>query len=135
MNFPTHLVLSTAVAVPLKYAFNFENTSIFVFIVWSSFLIDIDHIFYYAIKHRTLSFKKWLEVGKKMRNKMQPGLFIFHSLEFNLLLLLFSALYPWLLIFFLGSIVHTLLDTIEHYRYHRDFKWIKKWSIFISIYS
>lgn len=133
MTISTHVLTNTAMSIPLKYTFGWSWQTIFLFVMVGGVLIDVDHLFYFAFKHKTLSPKAWASIGKKMRSKMLPGLYVFHSPEFNVLLLLFASLNPIILIIFMSNLIHLTLDIIEHYKYHKNFLWIKHWSIVYSL--
>jgi hypothetical protein len=132
MNWLTHLFTNLIIAIPLKYLFNLELNLIIIFILWS-ILIDIDHIFLFIFKYKTLNLKKIWKISKKLREKMQAELYLFHSPEFNIILLILSVFNKLALIIFISNLIHISLDTMEHYKAHRNFKWFKKWSIIYSI--
>ena len=83
------------------------------------------------MKEKLLNAKDMVN-GKKMRSKMQPGLYIFHSPEFNVILLSLSFINEIALVIFSSNLIHIFLDVIEHYKYHKNFFWIKEWSIIHS---
>lgn len=132
MNIPKHATANIITVFPLSYflGWNWKLAAIFLF---AGIAIDIDHLFFFTIKHKTVNPVKWFAIGKKMREKMQPGLYIFHSPEFNLLLAIFSYYNEIVLAIFLSNIIHLSLDIYEHYKYHKSFIWIKKWSIVYSL--
>jgi hypothetical protein len=132
MNSLKHLITGLILTIPLKYALNLSTSQIGIFIAWSV-LMDIDHIFLFIFKYKTLSYKKMLEIRRDLTGKMQAELYIFHSPEINIILLILSFFNQLTLVIFLSNIVHISLDIIEHYRYHKNFKWVKRWSIVHSI--
>ena len=91
--------------------------------------MDIDHSLFFSVKYRTVSPKRWIKVGKGFQKKMQANLYIFHSPEFNAGLFILSLLHPAFLVLFVSNIVHIYLDALDHYRYHRNFHWVKRWSL------
>lgn len=133
MNTLTHIAVNTAISFPMKYVFNCDLPTVFIFMVVGGILIDIDHLLFLTFKHKTINPKKWILIGKKMRSKMQPGLYIFHSPEFNILLLLLSLFNEIAWVVFLSNFVHITLDIVEHYKYHGNFIWMKNWSITYSL--
>jgi len=135
MNTPTHLAVNTIIAIPLHYILGLHTSSTLIFILSGGIFIDIDHIFYFAIAHKTISPRKWIAIAKTMRKKMQPGLYIFHSPECNALLFVGAFFNKIILIIFLSNVIHIVLDIVEHYCYYKNFALIKKWSIAYVIFD
>jgi len=133
MNTPTHIIANTSISIPLKYAFGWDWSTVILFAIAGGILIDVDHLFFFILKHKTVNPKRLILIGKKMRSKMQPGLYVFHSPEFNVALFLISFFSPLVLIIFLSNLTHIILDVIEHYKYHKNFLWIRSWSIIYSL--
>ncbi len=90
----------------------------------SSFLIDIDHYFYYAFKNKSLNpvnatkwfFKKrkiWLQLSPIERKKYKRAVIIFHGIEFWMLLLVLSFFNKIFVFILIGIAIHMLLDFIE----------------------
>ena len=132
MHTITHLIVNLIAVIPLKHylGWDFALTSIFVL---AGIAIDIDHIIFFIIKYKTMKPSHWIKIGKRLRSKMQPNLNIFHSPEFNAALLLFGIFNNVALVILLSNITHLTLDAVEHYYYHKNFLWIKKWSIINSL--
>lgn len=132
MNTPIHLSTNTIIGLTLYHGFNTDLKTSLTFIIWGTFL-DIDHLFYLALKYKSLNIKKWLKPWKKLRKNMQAKLYVFHSPEFNLALIILCFVNKFFLIVLLASLIHIILDIIEHYLYHRNFTWIKNWSIIYNL--
>ncbi len=132
MNWLIHLFTNLIVIVPLKNFLNLSNPYVIFFILWG-ILIDIDHIFLFIFKYKTLSIQKIWRISEKLRKKMEAKLYIFHSPEINIILLIISFFNKLALIIFLSNIIHITLDTIEHYKAHKNFKWFKEWSIIYAL--
>jgi hypothetical protein len=128
MNPPTHFGVNLIIAVPLKYVFGWDSSLLIIFIS-AGVLIDFDHIFFLIIEYPKANIKAWVSKALEMRARMQANLYIFHSPEFNLLLLILSFFNHICLAIFLSNLIHTSLDAIEHYHYHKNFSWFKRWSI------
>ena len=133
MNTLTHIIVNASISLPLKYAFGWDWSNVLIFVIAGGILIDIDHLLFFMFKHKSINPKRWVLIGKKMRGKMQPGLYIFHSPEFNILLLSLSFFSEIVLIIFLSNLIHVILDIVEHYKYHGNFLWMKSWSIIYSL--
>ena len=90
----------------------------------SSFLIDFDHYFLYILREKNLSLKRATKFFKQKRKirinmpiserrKHKRFIYIFHGIEFWLLILLlaqFSHLFYFIL---LGFLIHMILDWID----------------------
>lgn len=129
MNLPTHLITNTITGA-IFYKIDFiHSLKIYLLFIALGVLIDLDHILFLIIKYKTLSPKKLIQAGKEYREKMRANLYIFHSPEFNLFLLMLSFFNHIFLLIFLSNLMHILLDTVEHYNFHKNFKWLKEWSV------
>ncbi len=66
---------------------------------------------------------------------MIPGFYIFHSPEINFLIFVTYAFTQNSYLFFLllSNLIHLSLDIVEHYKYHKNFDFIKKWSFLIQL--
>ena len=131
MNTPTHLAMNIIISVPLKQYFGWGWGSILIFIFVGIF-IDIDHLLYFIFRYKIIKPREWLRIGKKLRVQMQARLYFFHSPEFNAILFFLSFFNHIALVILLSNIIHIFLDIIEHYRYHRNFSWMKRWSVIYS---
>ncbi len=129
MNLPTHLITNTVIGA-IFYKIEFiKSLKIYLLFIVLGILIDLDHILFLIIKYKTLSPKKLIQAGNYYRQEMQANLYIFHSPEFNFILLILSFFNQIFFLLFLSNLIHILLDTIEHYRFHKNFKWFKEWSL------
>jgi hypothetical protein len=98
---------------------NFFNLSIIFF---SSWLIDVDHYFYYIIKKRDLSIIKaydWYLRGVRKtchlplneRKKIYTGFYMFHGIEPLIILFLFGiSVSSFFTFIFIGFAFHLILD-------------------------
>ncbi len=129
-----HLIASIILAA-ICYPFFGINSAL---IIAGGFLIDIDHYFLYAIKHKDLSIKNaynYFSSLKTLKNyqRQKQGLCIFHTAEFMLLLLLLSFSSILIAILLGGVVLHVMLDLIydsqnrkELVRVHSLFFWLLK---------
>jgi len=129
MKIPTHLLANSAIASVLYFAVNINPIFPFVFTFWGGFLIDIDHLFLFIVKYKTCRIKRWIEIGNRLGDKQQAELYIFHSPEVNLVLAISSFFSQYLFWIFIGGLVHIALDIISHYSYHKNFLFLRQWSI------
>lgn len=89
--------------------------------ILASVFIDIDHIFL-LYREKQFSYSKVATLYKDIYHiyKNDPEkafkdvIYIFHTLEFNLLLLILSLYFPWLRFIFYGFMFHILCDIIHH---------------------
>jgi hypothetical protein len=133
MNPQTHIIVNTSISLPLKYIFGWDWSIVLLFVLAGGVLIDLDHPVYFILKYKTINLKKWLLIAKKMESKMEPGFYVFHSPEFNILLLIAAFFSKIALIIFFSNLIHITLDIIKHYKYHRNFLWMKRWSIICAL--
>lgn len=93
-------------------------------IFFSSFLIDVDHYLLYVYKKKDFSFKnsviffrerrrKWIAMNLEERKKYKKAIFIFHGIEFWLLLIILSFYINLIWFVLLGIAIHILLDYID----------------------
>ncbi len=128
MNTLVHFSVNSLAVVPLRYYFNWNFETILIFIL-AGVLIDIDHLAYFSLKYKTLNPAKWWQIGKKLRRKMEPGTYVFHSPEFNGSLLAVSFFNHLAFVLLLSNTIHVSLDIIEHYKYYGNFAWMNKWRL------
>jgi hypothetical protein len=131
----SHLIISGIVCIflflltPISY-------SEFLIIFLSSIFIDLDHALRYSIKTKDFSpfkFWKWSlkerEKREKYLKKYKRPIFIFHGIEFFILLGVLSYFYKIFLLILIGSLIHIFLDYIEIF-YHK-----KEMNKFSQIYN
>ena len=134
-----HLLYSFIFVYVIVYFFQF---SIFAgaVIFLSSIFIDIDHILFYSIKERNFNlFKFWSwskinqdkykKLSKFERDKLKKPYFIFHSIEFIIILIIFSffnKIFLWILA---GFLFHLVLDYIAliYEKEHFSIKFSQIW--------
>lgn len=133
MNAFIHLLVNLIIGLFLYALYLIPNGKTLALFILFSVLIDLDHILLSIFKHRTLSPKKWIHFMKEYRHRMEPQFYVFHSVEFNILLALASIFNPFLALVLLSNIIHITLDIIEHYKYHRNFECVKKWSVILLL--
>jgi|SRR3989344_1089013 len=123
----THIISGLIFSVVLFLFFPQIGFLGLLIIFLSSFLIDVDHYFYYVYKKRDLSLKKsikWyylnIEKFKKMSQKQKDNIFmgicLFHGIETIIILFLLyiiSPIFNFLIFIILGFIFHQILDAIE----------------------
>lgn len=100
----------------------------------SSLAIDLDHI-YLVIKEKAFSLKKLRKLEaevytrhKKRKDAFNNVFFIFHTAEFNILLLVASFFYPFLFYISAGFIFHIVCDIVHNLYFNVP---IKRW-IFLT---
>ena len=132
MESHVHLSVNSFLACLMRFLFQVNLAFMAIFIIWSV-LIDVDHLILFAIKYKAFTIRKWIKIGYATRSKMQAHLYVFHSPEVNIALFFLCFLHPLFLPFFLCGLTHVAMDIIDHYKYHRNFAFIKKWSIFYAL--
>lgn len=121
---PKYHIIIGAIASLLLYYFiplTFTQT---IIIFLSSFLIDIDHYIIYGIMKKDWSLKnakkyffnmreKWINTPLEERKKYKKHIFIFHGIEFWILLLVISKYIPLIIFILYGFAIHIFLDYID----------------------
>lgn len=123
MEVKWHLLIGFTASYLLVQFFNFSllaGLTIFL----SSFLIDIDHYFWYvietkdwnlfrSIKWYEKAIPKWFSLTLKERNKFKRGVFIFHGIPFLAILAALSFLNKIFLWILIGVGIHMVMDWID----------------------
>ncbi len=120
MHTISHLIINTAVGLLL--GFSPENA---LLLGLFGILIDLDHFVYYLYKGK--SFKSLYRAGSKHWLEYKPRFFIFHTLEFNILLLVLGALHPLFLLIALAFAIHVFCDGYDYFLHIWDRKWLSHW--------
>lgn len=118
-----HILFGFAFSYILIYFFNFSIIAGLI-IFLSSVLIDVDHHIYYILKKKNISLKnsynwflkqrkKYLKLNRTQKKNIQTPIFIFHGIEFILLLILLSFLNKFFLWILIGVLFHIVFDLIE----------------------
>jgi hypothetical protein len=115
-----HALFGFVAAYIIAYFFNVPL--VFAFVVFaSSVLIDVDHYILYIYKTKNFSLKKsfnwatqkrakWAKLSSKEKKQYKIEYFIFHGIEFLLILFLlsyFSVFFMWIAI---GILIHLAAD-------------------------
>jgi len=124
MNWLNHTIANILVGLFLFHNnLLISSLNLFIFFIFLSVIIDIDHYFLFSIKYRKKSTEEIIRIWKKHYKQRKPEFYIFHSPEFNIILLILSFLHPLILLIFISNLIHITLDAIDH-RYFP-----KEWSI------
>lgn len=120
-----HIIIGGILSI-LVYNF-FDVSQLEVLIIFlSSFLIDIDHYLIYGImkndwilknaKKYFFNFRnKWIQNSIEERKKYKRHIFVFHGIEFWLLLGLISFYFPITVFILYGFAIHIILDYIDYF--------------------
>lgn len=123
-----HLVLGIIFSAIVLFLFPQIGFLGFLLIVLSTFFIDVDHYIYYAYRKRDFNLrnaynhyikniKKLMSMPKKERKNYKKPIFIFHGIEFWILLLIISFFYKIIFFIFIGVMFHMLLDYFAFFYY------------------
>ena len=138
---PRWHIIFGAIFTIIIWVFSPEISFIYLSLVFLvSFLIDFDHYLVAVLRTKKLSFKNSLNyfecLGKEERQqkvKRKGPLYIFHTLEFHVLILLLGVIWLGFFYIFLGMIFHSLLDVVWMIKndriYRREYllvSWINK---------
>ncbi len=124
MLFFQHLFVSI---LPFLVIFYFDIVGAFIFLA-VNLILDFDHYLAYVLRFK--KFKGSYEYFTSIRGVCED-FFIFHSVEFILLVFVLSYYFDYLLYVFLGLLVHVLSDVYDSKkrkvdRYFLLVKWIRK---------
>ena len=123
MKFKYHLIIGLVISFVLVKFFNF-SLLVGLTIFLASWLIDIDHYFWYgfstkdwnpihAIKWYINSAPKWDNLFPKEKEKFKRKICVFHGIEFLLLLAIFSYFHKVFLWVLIGVAIHIAVDWID----------------------
>jgi hypothetical protein len=122
-----HFITSTILFIIL-YPF-FGVLSLLVYI--GGWLIDWDHMIYYAVKFRSLNYFKANKYFRELKPSGKKVINIFHTIEVWSLMLILSFFNTYALIITLGLALHIILDFISlaaakktEVRYHTITGWV-----------
>jgi hypothetical protein len=122
-----HFIASTILSVIL-YPF-FGISSVLVYI--GGWLIDLDHMIYYAIKFRSLNYFKANKYFRELRPSGKKIINIFHTAEVWSLMIILSFFNTYALIITLGLALHIIMDFVYQIhakkikvRYHTITGWV-----------
>jgi len=101
---------------PTLLLYLFYGYPSFIFLI-GSILIDVDHVFWYLFKHKSLNLYKAYMYHRPGGNNEKNMLHIFHTIEAWLLLLILSFFNFFLRILFLGATYHLVMDICDMIRY------------------
>ena len=118
MKFTSHILISPSLLLLQPVTGNFN---LLILASLASVFIDIDHI-QLLISEKTFSFSKIKDLHKNVYKNYSGNpswnykkvFYLFHTIEFNILLLILSLWWPPLAFVVLGFAFHILCDIIHH---------------------
>ena len=131
-----HIFYGLILAGVLYFFFGFSVFACLI-VFLSSFLFDVDHYLNYVFKNRDFSLKKayvwnvkrglrWRKFSYSEKQQHKIAFFMFHGIEFMILLLILAYFHVFFFWVFLGVLFHMVLDYIDIF-YQRDL-WYSKFS-------
>lgn len=123
MKFKHHLLIGFIASIILVKSFNLSLvTGLIIFL--ASWLIDIDHYFWYgfstkdwnpihAIRWYIKSVPKWRKLSLKEKEKFKREVFICHSIGFWSILVALSLIHKTFLWILIGVTIHMVADWID----------------------
>ncbi len=135
---PKYHIIFSIIAATILLLLKINYLFIILFFL-AAILIDIDHYFFYIIKKKNFNLSKAYRYFRYELNKArikktpQTLLFIFHTIEFFLLLLILSLFLNFFWPIFFGCLFHEAIDLIyEPFKKHK--KYIKAPSLLLYIF-
>jgi len=131
-----HIILGLMFSLVVKFIFPQIEWFYIILIFVASFMIDFDHYAMYVKKtgnfspvesvryyyKRIAEAKRRGEVGAKAKKSF---FFLFHTLEFHILILLMSYFWIGFLYIFIGMVFHSFLDIVKmSYKKELHTRWL-----------
>jgi len=121
---PKHHIIIGAIISLILYLLTPITIIQTLIIFLSSFLIDIDHYFYYVFKEKDFSLKrayryfikikqKFKKITKAQIKKYKLPLIVFHGIEFYILIIMLSFFNSFFLFILFGILIHIFFDYVE----------------------
>lgn len=132
MKATNHLLVNSAVGFVLLWTGVLSSWELYALFVALGLLIDLDHLLFVTVEHRTFRPRRLISAMRRDYERMQPRLYVFHSPEFNLLLVvlaIFDAFGGIARLALLSNVLHLSMDVIAQYSASRSFDCITTWSI------
>lgn len=107
-----HIIISIFFVLAFSYLNNF-SVAVLLVILGSAVLIDFDHYLFYVWRKKDFSLKNAYKFYMNSKRPGKPGIMIFHTIEFQLLVLLVSFAFPWLIFVQAGMLLHLSLDIYD----------------------
>ncbi|MFH1400621.1 MAG: hypothetical protein ABIH41_03815 [Nanoarchaeota archaeon] len=98
-----------------------------ILLIWTV-LIDVDHIFYFLFTKEPKTMRSFVSHMKDNYTTKTQRMYLFHTLEFNLLLLWFGFTYPVLHLVLLGALTHIPADQVLYMKHHRNVWYLSKYT-------
>ena len=118
-----HILFGALVSIILYLFFNLTlYQTLIVFL--SSIVVDFDHYLYYIFKYKKIGIReayncfskkreKWISLKPEEREKYKRYIFIFHGVEFWIILIFFFFINKFFLWILIGITLHMILDFTE----------------------
>jgi len=131
MGIVTHIAVNSVVGASL-YSVNLIDFNEAILLVCSN-ILDLDHFIFYSIESRSIDINKFVKAYYAYFAEMMPRFYIFHTMEFLLLLVSLSIIFSSriLYIFIFGWLIHVILDIIKYiFFYKKNLAWFNYWLLF-----
>jgi len=139
-----HVIFGIIICSIISLIFPISLFELAVIFISSTVLIDLDHYFRYILIKKSVnpfSFWNWYKKGKEKHKefsrsenrKFKEPLFIFHSVEFWVLILILSFFFPIFLFVLIGIVIHMFVD-LAHLAYCEGMIY-PKLSIIYTVYK
>lgn len=109
----THIIISIIFFMLVLILFSSIGIFPVILMFLSSILIDFDHYMLYIDKKHDFSLKKAYTFHATLPRNHKPALHLFHTLEFLILVAIFSLYIPIFSFILAGMLFHSILDLIE----------------------
>jgi hypothetical protein len=124
-----HLLINlvvSAISLYLSHSFTYLNL---VLMVAGGVVFDLDHILYFILTYKTFSLNKMMRWSLKEYHGMKTKIYVFHTLDFIVLLGIIAYFDRRLVYLFAGFIIHCICDWARAgYHFKNDWMGFVNWS-------
>ncbi|HEX8923539.1 MAG TPA: hypothetical protein VF828_02295 [Patescibacteria group bacterium] len=129
MHIKKHVVITSAAALAASHFYHGFKPIDLPIMLAGGVLVDIDHVWYFMMKMKTVSFKQMKRASDAMFKDSTPGFYIYHTWFFMILsgILFRKGILNGFL--YLGYMIHILCDIMVYLQKKKGMIWVKKWSV------
>jgi len=118
-----HVVFGLIICISIYLIFPITLFEVFVIFISSTILVDLDHYFRYIIIKKSVNpFKFWnwymqerrayKKLSLEQKRKCKKPLFIFHNIEFWILVFILCFLHNIFMFVLIGTAIHMFIDLL-----------------------
>ena len=108
MTFKRHFISTTILSVALFPLIKYR----ILWVLISGIFIDIDHYLWYVIRYNDWNIKHAVKHFESDGNVDDPSIFIFHTMEFIVIIFILSLFYNEFFYILIGAVFHIIPDIL-----------------------